>query len=391
MKFFPKKNKKSDCDCSKSGVKKGFLIALICLASAAVLLVGVAAGAFFALKTAGRLSLSGKKDDHSSPGYVYDPDVLTYKGKRYRYNDDVISILFIGTDNEKAQKNYESIIHKSTLARLERGECETYEDALALTLQIFADAGVHPPAETAGHADSILILALNEKEKHMSIISVDRNSMSYFEAFDRDGNSIGESESQLALSYSYGDGGHESCKHTSSAVSGFLYDIPIHAYFSMKFEAVPVINDAVGGVEVIIPTDMTDVHEAFVKGAKVRLDGEMAARFIEARQTVGDGSNAGRMERQKQYIFSFIDTAVASVKKDWGLPARLYESISNSSYTDISLSEIVYLADVAASGLDFSFHSIPGTTTSSGYYDEFRPDKDALMSLVLDVFYTCEE
>ena len=112
--------------------------------------------------------------------------------------------------------------------------------------------------------------------------------------------------------------------------------------------------------------------------------------FLSARQNVGDGSNAGRLERQKQYIFSFIDTAIDAVKKDWGLPTRLYNSLASNSCTDLSADEVVYLADLA-SRVDVTYHSISGTTDTSSGIAQFRPDEEELWCMILDIFYICED
>ena len=254
----------------------------------------------------------------------------------------------------------------------------------------YIDEVFYLPEITPGQADVLLLVVLDEKNKSAEIISIDRNSMTFFETFDPSGNSMGVAESQLCLAYSYGDGAHESCKKTVSAVSDFLYEIPIHAYYSMKYMAIRAVNDAVGGVAVTIKDDMSAVDERLILGEKVLLDGELAEKYLTARMNVGNGTNEERLDRHKDYIMSFIGSAVSAVKKDLTLPFELYNKIADNSTTDLSADEIVYLATLATE-LDISFHSIKGSTDTSGVYAEFRPDEDALWQLILDIFYICEE
>lgn len=377
------KNKKF----SFARLSKGVLIALICILAVVIILAGALVGAFFALKTAGKASLSNRREDESK--YEFDPNVVTFEGKRYIPRNDLTTFLFLGVDT--GLEEYQLTLGNVDWFRAEMERTgDSYEKLYGEWLERRKKAGKGEELIAAGQADVLLLVVLDEKAKKADIISIDRNSMSYFEAFDPAGNSMGVSEAQLCLAYSYGDGAHDSCKKTVSAVSDFLYEIPIHAYYSMKYMAIREVNDAVGGVEVEIKDDMTVVDERLVLGEKVLLDGELAEKYLTARQNVGNGSNEERLSRHKEYIMSFIGSAVKAVKKDLGLPFELYNKIADNSVTDLSVDEIVYLATLATE-LEISFHSIEGTTDTSGSLDEFRPDEDALWRMILDTFYICEE
>ena len=384
------KNKKF----SLARLSKGALVALICILVVVIILAGALVGAFFALKTAGRASFADRRDDATEIEYEFDPEVVTFNGKRYRPRKDLTSFLFMGVDTGLEEYQMKVSLENWFRSEMERTG-DSYEKVYGEWLERRKKAGkgaelCDDELIAAGQADVLLLVVLDEKNQSAEIISIDRNSMSYFEVFDPTGNSMGVSEAQLCLSYSYGDGKHESCKKTVSAVSDFLYEIPIHAYYSMKYMAIREVNDAIGGVEVQIKDDMSAVDERFVTGEKISLDGELAGKYLTARMNVGNGSNEERLTRHREYILSFIKTAIGAVKKDLSLPFELYNKIADNSTTDLSVDEIVYLATLATE-LDISFHSIEGTTDSSGTFDEFRPDDDALWQLILDIFYICEE
>lgn len=394
MKKSPNKDEKRGFSFAR--LSRGALTALGCVFAVVIVLVGALVGVFFALKTAGRASMTDRRNDWitAETDYVYDPDVISYGGKKYRMNRELTTLLFMGVDTGKEEYSYDQNLEKWCRAEMERTG-ESYEQVYNRWAEWRKRTGQSTELYDAdliapGQADVLLLLVLDEKSKHVSIISIDRNAMSYYETFDHEGNSIGTSEGQLALAYSYGDGAHESCRMTVDAVSDFLYEIPVHAYYSMKYEAIKQLNDAVGGVEVTVPIDMTAVDERLIAGNRVTLDGELAEKYLSARRDVGDGSNAGRLERQKGYILSFIDTAVDAVLSDITLPLELYDKLASNSCTDLSADEVVYLADLATK-VDVSFHSIKGTTDESSAFAEFRPDEDALWQLIIDIFYICEE
>lgn len=334
------------------------LVVIACAFAALAILFGVTIGVFFALRTSGRMKMEQRRKDEMTAdnGYIYDPDAIKLNGKTYRYNEDLTTFVFMGVDSDK---EFEGQPGKEDMT-------------------------------SVGQADVILVLVLDEKSERVSIISVDRNTMSYFESYDGEGKLIGTSRAQLALSYSYGDGAHESCELTRIAVSDFLYEVPIHAYYSMKYKAIGELNDAVGGVSVKIKDDLTSVDEALVPGETVKLTGELAEKFLTARGGVGNETNEERLERQKEYLLSFIDAAIAALKKDWSLPADLYGRIKDNCCTDLSVGELVYLAELATR-VDISYHSIEGETDRSGSFEEFNADEDALWRLILDIFYICED
>ncbi len=373
-------------------LSKGVLIAFCCIILVVIILAAALIGTFFALRTAGKASLANKKNQSSiDTGYEYDPNSVFYDGKKYRLNNELTTFLFIGVDTGKDAYMRNEIIKKQSAREAER-KGRPFEEVYNEWIEREKESAtwVDNPMEVPGQADVLLLVVLDEAKRHASIISIDRNAMAFYETFDKDGNNMGASEGQLSLSYTYGDGKHESCKMTADAVANFLYETPIHAYYSMNFQAIIDLTNAIDGVEVTIPVDMTSTNKKFVEGSKIRLDGTEALEFLIARQHVGDGSNTARLERQKQFIFSFIDCAVDAIKKDWGLPLELYDKVAENSCTNLEASEIVYLANLVPN-VDISYHSIEGETDTSGFHAEFRPDPDALWQLILDIFYICEE
>mgnify|MGYP001718301415 FL=1 len=93
-----------------------------------------------------------------------------------------------------------------------------------------------------------------------------------------------------------------SCQYMVDAVSNLFYGMPINGYVALNMNAVGMINDAVGGVTVTVPEDMTQVDPSFAEGAMVTLTGDQALKFTRYRDTEKDFSNNSRMERQKQYL-----------------------------------------------------------------------------------------
>lgn len=277
---------------------------------------------------------------------------VTYKGKKYQYNEDLITILFMGVDKE-----------------LE----ETGEDSVGAN----------------GQADLLLLAVLDSKNGETTLIHISRDSMVDVNKYNVWGEYLGTEKMQVCLSYAYGDGAEKSCMNTVESVSRLMYGMPVNAYAALDYSGISVLNDAVGGVTVEILEDFSFWDPVMKKGNVVTLKGEQAHSYVRSRDTERLDSNNSRMQRQKQYMLAFISTAMEAVRKDLTLPLTLYLKMADYMVTDIRASEVTYLASLV---LEHGFseknmHSIPGEVVKGEKYAEFIPDEEKVFELILDVFY----
>lgn len=279
---------------------------------------------------------------------------VRYEGDIYDYNSDIMTFLFMGIDKR------DSVVQRQ-------------------------EEGVN-----GGQADALFLLVLNPHDQTISVIGLNRNTMTDIEVYDEDGNYLATREAQLAVQHGFGDGMEESCELQEKAVRKLMYDLPIHGYCAINVSAVPTINDAVGGVDVTVLEDMTQWDYRFTEGAQLHLEGEMAYTYIQRRDTGEFASADNRLARQKQYLQAFLQKAIAHVKEDPTSVTDLYNAISPAMVTDITLDEVLYLAGTAA-GYRFgedSFYMLPGETVmGENGYEEFHVDEDGLYELIINVFY----
>lgn len=275
---------------------------------------------------------------------------VRYQGVHYRYNSEILTFLFLGIDK--------------------MGEVKTAKDGF-----------------DGGQSDAIFLLVLDPHNKEASIIGVPRDTMAEISVYDKNGNYAGTTITQLALQHGFGDGGKLSCERTVEAVSKLLYELPIHGYCAINMGAIPLINDAVGGVEV---TALEDVMKTDIKkGQTVLLKGKDAYSYLHNRDTKSDGSALRRQARQKQYLSAYAQTALSAMKTDITLPVTLYNTISKYMVTDITVDEVSYLATQASSYSfnDDNIYTLTGENKVGGEYEEFYVDEIALYELILEVFY----
>ena len=315
---------------------------LIIIGIVVLLILSIIASNYIILKIGEirlRDSLSNTDDMLSGDAYSDEADAY-YNGKAYYYNDDLVNILFIGVDKENLLDN------------------------------------------TGKQADAIYLVSADLKNNKANVMAISRNTMTDIEIYDMNGEYLDTENRQICLSFAYGTDETHSSILTTKAVSRLLYDIPINGYYTVFMSSIGDIVDSVGGVSVTVPEDMTEVFPEWKKGAKITVKGEKALKYLIYRSDVSEQ----RLQRQKQFISSFVSSAKKAVAKNISLPLNMYKKLAKNTVTDVDATSAVYLASEIIKA-DFEVFQIPGKVGFDGTYETFETDESALYEQVLDVFY----
>lgn len=287
---------------------------------------------------------------------------IQYKGKTYALNEDLVTVLVMGIDKETVNE----IGGQSWSAK----EGSQYE---------------------GGQADALFLMIINPHDQNVYVVAINRNSMADVDVFDEEGNYLGIFKEQIALQHGYGDGEEESCKRQVKAVSRMFYGIPINAYAAISMDAIPDLNDALGGITVEVLDDIVypeydmDLHQ----GETVTLHGEKAYWYIRLRNENVFNSNELRLQRQKQYLTTFAAEAKNQSMSDIRVALDLYQTVQKYMCTDIDLSTFTYMATEYMS-YDFdvnNMYSLEGEVVQGNQFEEFYVDEEALQELVVKLFY----
>ena len=284
-----------------------------------------------------------------------DSYTVLHDGKYYRYKEHMVNLLLIGVDSD---------------------------DKPAAPLPYGSD----------NQADVILVAALDTDANKMTLISVSRDTMCDIGVPDDTGEIAGVAHTQLALSFSNGDGLYESCRLCREAVSQLFYGLQFDGCAAFYMGGIGRLNDAVGGVTVNVLDDypFTNVPGGWnmYPGQNVTLTGQQARLYIQARRGDATG-NEDRMKRQKQYMLALISQAKTRVAASPTSVLPLYNTVSDYVLTDLDLGKLTYLATQAA-GMSFSGDMLRVTGQAAlgdGNRVELTVDQEALYDLILDVFY----
>lgn len=189
--------------------------------------------------------------------------------------------------------------------------------------------------KNTGEADMVALVVFDETAERFDVLMLNRDMILRMPVLGLSGAPAGYSTAQLALAHTYGDGLEESCENTRNAVSDYFYGTVIDHYMSINMDAISILTDAVGGVQVTVTDDFSAVNENITQGSLL-LDGGLALDFIRSRQDVGNQLNLSRMQRQSEYIRSFVLAFSQRLAAGDSFVVDTYEAISDYSVSDLS-------------------------------------------------------
>lgn len=284
------------------------------------------------------------------PEHEFENNTIVYEGQTYTLNRNIETFLLIGLDKFDLPESEDSYNNDNL-------------------------------------ADFLVLFVIDNGAQTCTAIHINRDTMAEVAVLGVAGNPIYTVNQQIAFSYTYGNGRDVSCHNTAEAVSMTLKGIKVNHYASITMDAVGILNDLIGGVEVEILDDFTNIDSTWVKGETVTLLGENALAYVRTRKGLEDSSNANRMKRQQQYIQAFRDTVETRLEENSNLIVEGSLKVSDQIVSDRSIGQLQNLVEKIERYEFLGILELEGESKRGSEYVEFYPDEDAVAKLVVDLFY----
>lgn len=240
-------------------------------------------------------------------------------------------------------------------------------------------------------ADFIMLFAIDNENKTYSAIHINRDTMAEVNVLGVAGEKVDTVTEQLALSHTYGNGKEVSCRNTADAVSSVLNGIRIDRYISVTMDAIPVITDLVGGVEVEVKDDFSGVDDSLVMGETVVLNGDNVLNFVRTRYGMEDSSNAARMTRQQDYLVSLFDSFQKKAESDETFIVNSSLELSDYIVSNYTVNQLENLVSNLSAYEFEEIYTLDGKSELGDKYMEFYVDEDSVNHFVTKLFYTPAE
>ena len=312
----------------------------------------------------------------------------------------VLLLVFRQIDQTQASR-YRETREEGTQEFMEEGIIEwngrRYRKKPATTVILVAgidqDATAIPPGinryRNGGQADFLILLAVDHGERQIHQLQIDRDTMAQVMVLGVYGNETGLRPLQICLAHSFGARSEENARYTVQAVSRLMDGLEINGYYMVDYSAIPLLTDALGGVSVTIPEDMTQVNPEWFEGHTLTLRGTDAETFVRTRQNVGEGTNAERMNRQAVYMRSAISRMRERLAEDSSFASSLLSTLRRVAETDLSdqtlLEELGESRDYEILPLDY----LQGEyTLAENGYVEFYPEEGSATDWIMTHLYS---
>lgn len=283
----------------------------------------------------------------------FEQPTVVYQGKTYRKNAALKTILFLGIDSS--------------------------ENRVPSTVYV---------ARNGGQCDFLMLLVIDSQQKTVKSIQIDRDTMAEINVLGVLGNDLGTNTHQICLAHGFGNGGKQSCELTVLAVQRLLYGAPVDEYYALNLDAIPILNDILGGVTVTLEDDFSAYDASMTPGKTITLQGKQAELFVRSRLLVGDGTNASRMKRQQLFLETAIDDIKARLHQDAAIAEALFDGLTPYVVTSMSRGKTINTANKVSTYQMEPILMINGVhTVGTDGFIEFHTNEDAVLQLVLDVFY----
>lgn len=186
-----------------------------------------------------------------------------------------------------------------------------------------------------GLADSMLLLRFNPPEHQLIVLSLPRDTRTWVE---------GGGLTKLNEANAYGGPAL-----AARSVSDLLGGVQIDRYIRINVQGVEKLIDALGGITVNVPEDMSykdDSQHLYInlKKGEQHLNGAKAVQFLRFRYD--QNGDIGRVQRQQMFIRALIEQALKP--STLGRLPQVLSVIQSNIDTNLSVEELLALAGFAA-------------------------------------------
>ena len=285
----------------------------------------------------------------------------------------------------KQRYQYDRIIEVDGVKYRERKRVTTI---LLLGIDRDTDQAEDADYFNGGLADFERLIVIDEGRKKVFQLQIDRDTITPITILGPLGDELGKAPRQICVAHSFGDGAETSRRYAVDAVSEFLLGSPVNFCIALRMDGISVLNDLVGGIEVTLDDDFSNIEPGWTKGATVTLMGDQAETFVRRRMDVSDGTNESRMRRQQQYIDKLAAKLMRRFSNNKNFIGTVYDALEDYMSTDISRGRLINEVWNAKNFERPDLLTLPGEHVVNEYNNmEFYVEEGAVQQLVLELFY----
>ncbi len=239
-----------------------------------------------------------------------------------------------------------------------------------------------------GQSDLMMLLVIDHDAKTVRQLQIERDTVARIHVLTVTGQDGGYRNLQICLSHGYGRDQTECAENAVEAVSHYLTNLDVDFYLQTDYEAVSTVNDLLGGVTVTLEEDFSALDPAMTQGTTLKLQGEQAELFVRSRMSVGDGTNASRQLRQRQWLSGAASLLEEKAKADSGFFGSLMDALGPRMMTSAARGRLINEFNAMIGYRRTPVEQIPGEyRIGDRGFMEYHTSAEDVLSWVLDAAY----
>ncbi|MEV7597442.1 LCP family protein [Kitasatospora sp. NPDC089797] len=182
-------------------------------------------------------------------------------------------------------------------------------------------------------SDTAMVVHVNQDHSRASIVSIPRDTLvDRPQCTDAGGKAV-PAVKRAMYNSAFEAGGAACAVKTTEQLTGLRMD----HYLQVDFAGFARVVDAIGGATVTTTVAIHDKDSGLdLPAGEHHLDGQQALAFVRTRHGVGDGSDLGRIELQKQMVKSLLQQAgglglFSNPVKLWSIGDTMTKSVTTDS------------------------------------------------------------
>ncbi len=237
-----------------------------------------------------------------------------------------------------------------------------------------------------GQADFLMLLVIDHEGKTVRQLQIERDTMARVHVLTILGDDGGYMNMQICLSHGYGADQAACAENTREAVSHYLDNLGVDLIMAVDYSAIAEINDMLGGVTVTLRDDFgTPEMQA---GTTLTLKGKQAETFVRARMTVGDGTNASRQLRQREWLSGAKERMAEKVRDNPNFFAEMMDRLGDRLLTDASQGRLINEFNAAIGYSAGEVEQIPGTYSKGrDGFIEYHTEPEDVAAWIIQAAY----
>lgn len=231
-----------------------------------------------------------------------------------------------------------------------------------------------------GAADLMTLVVLDVKEKAVSVVQLNPNTMTEIPVLSTEGKHTGMTYARLSEAYNYGSTLEDGCENLKNAVSELLYGVNIDGYIAYTMNDIAALSDVVDRITIKLGEDLSYIRPEWTKGGSITLQGDAAKDWLMKRDAEHDPNDMNRMKRQQVYMATLVQKMIHMPAVTFAERVVASGISYKSSYTDQYI--LTFLND-CASYQNMNLISLPETFEGNQYH----PDAAETERTVKELFY----